>query len=347
MPVFIARLLARVGRIHSWFAPFAVVLFVFATSWPLMALAEPAGSEVVQPANYWWWFVVTASTVGYGDLFPETLGGHLVGGYVIVGGIATLTALFTQLASRIEKAKGRRMQGSTEVSLSGHVVVLGYTPERTEQIVDELLTDASRSVVLGAWDVVGVHPMVDRNVEFVRGDLADADVLRRAGVHRAHSVLVDARDDNEALAMAVTVDHVNPGVHLVVALRDMRRASNLRYVTPSVRCVQWHTTQMITEELQDPGIAQVYEELTTRGGEGTYSTELPASVGEVTFGRCQTALGRHHDATVLAARTADTLYVSPSWDTRLPAGTRLYYVGKARIDPSTLASTLRSDHAAP
>ncbi|SDY56105.1 Ion channel [Modestobacter sp. DSM 44400] len=64
-----------------------------------MTLVEPAGSEIVTPGNYWSYFVVTAATVGYGDFFPVSAAGHVVGAYVIVGGIVTLTLLlFTPLA---------------------------------------------------------------------------------------------------------------------------------------------------------------------------------------------------------------------------------------------------------
>src|ERR1043165_5986577 len=103
-----------------------------------MALAEPTASELVHPANYWWYFVVTAATVGYGDLYPSTGAGHVVGVYVIVGGIATLTTMFTRLASALERAKGRRMKGAVTVRTTGHTVLLGYTPGRTERVVQQL-----------------------------------------------------------------------------------------------------------------------------------------------------------------------------------------------------------------
>ncbi|AYY15428.1 ion transporter [Actinobacteria bacterium YIM 96077] len=315
--------------------------FVFVTSWPLMVLFEPAGSPIVEPENYWWWFIVTGSTVGYGDFYPETVGGHVVGVYVIVGGIAALTTLFTQLANVIERARGRRMQGAITVDVADHVVVLGYTPGRTERIVHGMPTEGGRTVVLCAWDDVEAHPMPDRDVEFVRGDLTDVDVLRRAGVHRAYSVLVDARDDNEALAMAVSVQHLNPEAHLVVALRDMSRADHLKYVSESIRCVQWHMPRMATEELQDPGVTQVYMELMRYGGGNAYSMRLPDSMGGVTFGACQTAFGQGHDATVLAVRTSEGLQVSPSWSTELPAGSVLYYVGRERLEPGQIAGTVR------
>lgn len=343
MPILLARVLTRLSQVSTWAMPLYVALFVFATSWPLMLLVEGAGSDMVQPGNYWWWFVVTASTVGYGDFYPESLGGHIVGVYVIVGGIATLTVLFTRLSSAIEKAKGRRMQGSITVQHTGHTLVLGYVPGRTEHIVDELLAEGRMRVVLCAWDEVPTHPLADRDVDFVRGDLTDDDVLRRAALDRAHNVLIDPRDDNEGLAIAVTVDHVHPDAHIVVALRDLDRAAHLHYVNSDIRCVRWHNPRMITEELQDPGITQIYEELMTHGGAGnTYSSTLPESLGRVTYGACQTALGRHHQATVLAARSTGELLVSPSWDTPLPAGAVLYYIGRHRITPEQLATAVRA-----
>lgn len=180
MPIFLTRVLARLALLGTWWTPVLVFALVFLTSWPLMALAEPAGSEIVAPGNYWWYFVVTASTVGYGDLYPETAAGHVVGAYVIAGGIATLTTVFTRFAATLERARGRRMRGAVTVDMSGHIVLLGYTPGRTEQMVDELTADGSCRIVLCAWDEVQTHPMPEREVTFVRGDLTDDKVLLRA-----------------------------------------------------------------------------------------------------------------------------------------------------------------------
>ena len=204
-----------------------------------------------------------------------------------------------------------------------------------------MLADGSSRLVLCAWDDVVTHPMSDRDVAFVRGDLTDEDVLRRAGVHRAHSVLVDARDDNEALAVAITADHVAGSAHLVVALRDISRVRHLRYVDEAVRCVQWHNPHMITEELKDPGITEIYTQLMTHGGADTYSVRLPESLGPVLVDRCQTVLGRRYGATHArrpGRRRADG---QPGLGTQLPAGALLYYVGSRRLAAEEIASALR------
>lgn len=341
MLFFLSRLLARLGLLRSWATPISVVIFVFLTSWPLMALAEPAGSELVKPANFWWYFIVSAATVGYGDYTPTTAAGHLVGGYMIMGGIVTLTTVFTKLASVLDQAKGRLMQGMITTSASGHTVLVGYQSGRTGRIAGELLADGSRRVVLCAWDEVESHPLPGHPLEFVRGDLTDEEVLRRAGVHRARSILVDVRDDNEALAVAVTVAHLNTTAHKVITLRDLSRAALVRHVDPNIRCVQWHSPRMITEELISPGIAEVYAELMTHGGASTYSIVLPESLGPVLVDRCQTALGRRYGAIVLAARTGDDLVVNPGWNSELAAGSTLYYICPDRLTAEQISDALR------
>ncbi|HWL98640.1 MAG TPA: ion channel [Nocardioidaceae bacterium] len=341
MPVFLSRVLTHLTRVRTWVLPVSVVSLVFVTSWPLMAWAEPDSNPIADPGVYWWWFVVTASTVGYGDYFPETVVGHLVGVYVIVGGIATLTTLFARLAELIESAKGRRMKGQIELDLSGHLVILGYSPGRTERMVDELTAEGRWQVVLCAWHDVESDPLPGRDgVHFVRGDLTEEDVLRRACVDHAEAVLVDARDDNEALALTVASTHVNPHAHTVVTLRDMDRARNLSYVDDSVRCVQWHSLRMVTEELQDPGISQIYADLMTHGGGNTYSTEVPETLVDRTFGEFQQALGLGFRATVLAARADRELLISPDWATPIAAGTTLYYVAERRLDGADLEHAL-------
>ena len=344
MTLFLSRVVRQLTQVRTWALPAGVVAVVFVTSWPLMALAEPDSNPIADAAVYWWWFVVTAATVGYGDVYPQTFAGHLVGVYVIVGGIVALTTLFARLADVIGYAKGRRMKGQVQLDLSDHVVILGYAAGRTERIVGELTAEGRRQVVLCAWEGLPEHPMPGRDdVRFVRGDLTDEDVLRRACLERAHAVLVDAGDDNEALSLTVASTHVNPHAHTVVTLRDMAHARNLSYVDDDVRCVQWHTPRMVTEELQDPGISQVYADLMTHGGGGgTYSTAVPASLADREFGDFQQALGRGFQATVLAARSDHELLLSPPWDTPVAAGATLYYVAQRRLSGSDLEQALSS-----
>jgi Trk K+ transport system NAD-binding subunit len=340
VPFVLSRLIRRLGRARVWLAPAIIILTVFLVSWPLMVWAEPSSNTITSPQNYWWWFLVTASTVGYGDFFPTTLGGHLVGVFVIIGGIVTLTTLFTRIATAIENAKGRRMKGQLDLDLSDHLVIIGYAPGRTERLLHEILAERTHPVALCAWEDTPENPMAELpDLGFVRGDLAEENVLRRAGVHRAARILIDARDDNEALALTVAAVHVNPDAHTVVTLRDMSRASNFSYVDDDVRCVQWHSPRLAIEELQDPGIAVVYADLMSHGGRNTYSTPLPENLAERSFGEVQEAMGRIFTTTVLAVQHEGAV-INPGWEAPLPAGSILYYIGGRRLSPEDISGAV-------
>jgi voltage-gated potassium channel len=56
-----------------------------------------------------WWAVQTVSTVGYGDVVPEHVAGRLIGGVLMLNGIALLTVITASVtATLIEQARRAR-----------------------------------------------------------------------------------------------------------------------------------------------------------------------------------------------------------------------------------------------
>jgi voltage-gated potassium channel len=56
-----------------------------------------------------WWAVQTVTTVGYGDVVPEHVSGRLIGGALMLQGIALLTVITASVtATLVEQARRRR-----------------------------------------------------------------------------------------------------------------------------------------------------------------------------------------------------------------------------------------------
>ena len=120
MPFLIHRLSRFLRlRLQGWRLPLAVAVFVFLTSWLAMALVEPAGTGIAAPGTYWWYFLVTSATVGYGDVAPVTYGGRVVGVLTMLVGVCSYGVLLTLFGGAwIDVLKERRelekKRGATE-----------------------------------------------------------------------------------------------------------------------------------------------------------------------------------------------------------------------------------------
>jgi len=85
------------------------VVFMFGTSAYLLEHAtNPAFSEI---ADGLWWAFVTLTTVGYGDIYPITAGGRIVGVFTMVFGIAIYSLMIANLTFFVEEhGRQRRIE---------------------------------------------------------------------------------------------------------------------------------------------------------------------------------------------------------------------------------------------
>jgi len=85
-----------------------------------------------------WWALVTLATVGYGDMYPVTALGKVIGGLVLIVGIAILALLTAILAagffeeSRKECREEEIQKGVAVCPACGHRFPIGESPETCE-----------------------------------------------------------------------------------------------------------------------------------------------------------------------------------------------------------------------
>ena len=68
-------------------------------SWMAYVAEHPTNPEFNSFGSALWWGVVTLTTVGYGDIVPDTQKGRIAGVFLMFTGIATLGLISATLAS--------------------------------------------------------------------------------------------------------------------------------------------------------------------------------------------------------------------------------------------------------
>lgn len=185
--------------------------------------------------------LVTASTVGYGDATPTSQVARLFGMSVILVGTASFAAaLGTLLApaieARLKKALGTMTD--TEFVVDDHVVVVGVS-DMTEPIIEELAEEAVPVVVVTA-DPERATALRDAGHEVLAADPSDEEPLQRAGIERARSAVVATDDDAQDALTILTARELNPDLRIIAAatdrenVRKLRRAGADEVVSPAV-----------------------------------------------------------------------------------------------------------------
>ena len=208
-----------------------IMLVLYATfgSYYLGEQYKPAITDLVTALYY---SMVTMSTVGYGDIVPQTSEAKLFTVSIIVLGVAvfatSLTAVIAPMVStslqRIVSRKGRHMKREK------HFVVIGNTA---------LATNTWRELARRGRPVTRLLRKqpddIDADeVDLVIGDPGDVDVLRQAGVDQAQAVMAMMDDDSENAFAILAARELGGGARTVAALNDGRHRNRIKLAQPDL-----------------------------------------------------------------------------------------------------------------
>ena len=215
-----------------------------------------------------WWAIVTVTTVGFGDIFPTSLGGRLIGGVLMFFGIGVLGMFTATIAGVFVEQRLRKERGMGSYDLEGHIILCEWN-ERTKEILKDLRADAraARAPIVLVADI-DTKPVVDEHLYFVRGDLTEEN-LKRAGIEKATTVVIvgdrsldyGARDAKAVLSV-LTVESLNPDVYSIVELASEENVRHCeRAHADEIIVGAEFSSRVISTATLDHGISTVLREL--------------------------------------------------------------------------------------
>lgn len=214
------------------------------------------------------------TTVGYGDIVPVTPRARLMNTILLTPVRLLFLVLFFGTAYEVSVYFMRRREErdvqDLNKRLEKHTIICGYgTTGR-----------AAASTMLSQGKAKGDIVIIDRSREAVDraladgfsafyGDATEEATLRRAGVHKAESVLVAPGRDDTAVLICLTVNDIEPDVNLVAAgmeeenLKLLYQAGADRVIAPAVmggrlmaaaaetQSVPWYVEQVLGKGWSD------------------------------------------------------------------------------------------------
>lgn len=319
----------------SWGALAAALALHMAATWLLLWWAGE--DKLLGQDAFVYYYVTTASTIGYGDLSPGSAAGRWVAAlFVMPGAIALFASVLAKTSASLLHFWKRHQVGKMSYEdMHGHTVLIGWHGRESERLVQLLLADThtdDEGIVLLA-EGLSENPLPDQ-IRFVAvASYADCNEYERAALKGAARVIVHTDHDDRSLAAVFAVMAHQPRAHVVAHFESAAVARLVQNHYPHVECTRPLHVDVIARAAQDAGSSLVAGEWLGAGGPTQFSLQVPADVAPL-----------HAAALANAFRSQSALWIgyrdgrnaapvlNPPDHARIAAGSLLYYLADARID---------------
>ncbi|HEX7339918.1 MAG TPA: voltage-gated potassium channel protein [Rhodanobacteraceae bacterium] len=213
------------------FAVTSMVMLLLYATFGTYYLGDQFKPQITDLVSALYFAMVTMSTVGYGDITPQTSEAKLFAISVIVLGLTVFATSLTAVIAPMVSRSLKRIVSHTGSGMKreNHFVVIGNSP---------LAINTSRELARRGQALTRVLRQtpedIDEKVDIVIGDPGSVEVLRQAGADKAASVLAMLDDDSENAFVILAARELGGHARTVAAVNDAKHLARIKLVQPDV-----------------------------------------------------------------------------------------------------------------
>ncbi len=185
--------------------------------------------------------VITASTVGFGEVHPLSDGGRIFVAFYILFNLLVVAYLVSVLTTYIFDGELRHLfrmiRADQEIkSFRDHVIVCGFG-RNGYKAYDELRHSGARAVVVEQNEAMlrAVSESGGPQIPAVFGDATTEVALRQAGIEHARALITTLPKDADNVFVALTARELNP--HVTIIARASARSSVSKLISAGANSV--------------------------------------------------------------------------------------------------------------
>lgn len=254
----------------------ALLLLVFSLAMGIVGYVSFEGYSLV---DAFYMSVITISTVGYGAVDPLSEGGKVFTSiYIIVnlGIFAYVVSIFTTYLFEGELRVILRnfIQGREVKQLKNHTIVCGYGRNGSKACA-ELIKEKREFVLIESNEEMLQHFNNNGNFQSLVGDATTDEILKKAGIERASSIITTLPSDADNVFITLTARELNPSIKIIARASEessekkLSRAGATHVVMPDT-LGGMHMAQLIAK----PYVIEFLELLNGVGGENVVLDEF-------------------------------------------------------------------------
>lgn len=281
--------------------------------------------------NSFYWTVITITTVGYGDITPETELGRIFSVFLITTGVGTILYILTAVGRNIMEGRLWEFFTMSEMekeveSLEDHLIVCGY---------GDIGRTITQEILLGSDDVV----IIDQDEEKLResatdlpyyiiGDARKEEILEKARVNEARGLFATLPEDPDNILLCLSTKEINPDIRIIAKANSTEGEKHLRRAgAEAVVLPQREGGIRMARSLLHPEITSLYDHLLMGDVGRADAIDVPegGKLDGETIG--ESNIRKEIGVSVIAVEREGEIITNPKVDEKIRGGDTLIVMG--------------------
>jgi voltage-gated potassium channel len=197
---------------------FAVFVYVIAIFSIWYFESQSPDGNIKSIADAFWYAIVTLTTVGYGDFYPVTGIGKIIGLLVIIGSIGILGFLIGEITVRFNQYMENKKSGFWGTDFEDHYVIIGWN-EFGQKVASQIMLAGQRVAFVtnskANLDLIAdLYP--SKNTFSLFADYSNIEAFSKVNIDCAKRIFVNFDDDSETLVFVINLKKKYPEANVVV-----------------------------------------------------------------------------------------------------------------------------------
>lgn len=334
---------------------FGVVVVNILLSAVMFFFAEYGHNEKVENlGDTLWWSIVTISTVGFGDITPETVGGRVIGAALMISGMFVI-AIFAGVISStlVGHLIPLQMERVRMSSISDHIVIAGWN-DNLPMLLEQLEREHQGSfptVILFA--PIERPESLDPKYVFVHGDFTKEAEYEKVRLNYARTLVVVAdtsrgdlssssRDATTVLTVftARRLERIFPEprtrpLHICAEILDPENMEHARVAgSNEVLATALVGNSLLAHTAVNPGVGSILSDILLATRHNIYTSPIPSPLLEgklIIFGELQELLRKDHDVLLMGIIQKEQIKLNPDPQHPVFLEDKIIYLGSRQL----------------